>query len=62
MRGFVWGNLTVLFLILVALNFPAVRVGVAKALITSSEILLDSVDRDKFDLDYWFDKLDKNNY
>ena len=62
MRGFVWGNLTVLLLILVALNFPAVRVGVAKVLVNSSEILLDSVDRDKFDLDYWFDKLNKSNY
>jgi len=61
MMGFVRGKLTVLFLILVALNFPAVRVGVAIELITSSEILLDSVDRDKFDLDYWFDKLDKIN-
>ena len=62
MKGFVWGNLTVFFLILVALNFPAFRVGVAKVLVASSEILLDSVDRDKFDLDYWFEKLNKSNY
>ena len=49
MRGFFWGNLTLLVVIVVALNYPVVRVEVAKLLASSSEFLLDSVDRDKFD-------------
>ena len=49
MRGFFWGNLTLLVVFLVALNYPVVRVEVAKILANSSELLLDSVDRDKFD-------------
>ena len=49
MRGFIWGNLTLLVLFLVALNYPVVRVEVAKILANSSEFLLDTVDRDKFD-------------
>ena len=57
MRGFVWGNLTLLVLILVSLNFPVVRVKVAKVLANTSEFLYDSVDQDKFDVDYWFNKL-----
>ena len=49
MRGFIWGNLTLLVLFLVALNYPVVRIEVAKILANSSEFLLDTVDRDKFD-------------
>ena len=50
MRGFFWGNLTLLLVFVVALNYPEVRVEVAKILASSSEWLLDSVDRDQFDL------------
>ena len=57
MRGFIWGNLTLLVLILVSLNFPFVRVEVAKVLANTSESLYDSLDQDKFDVDYWFNKL-----
>ena len=49
MRGFFWGNLTLLLVFVVALNYPEVRVEVAKILASSSEWLLDSVDRDQFD-------------
>ena len=49
MRGFIWGNLTLLVLFLVALNYPVVRVEVAKILANSSEFLFDTVDRGKFD-------------
>ena len=57
MRGFIWGNSTLLVMILVSLNFPVVRVEVAKVLANTSEFLYDSVDQDKFDVDYWFNKL-----
>ena len=57
MRGFIWGNLTLLVLILVSLNFPVVRVEVAKVLANTSEFLYDSADQDNFDVDYWFNKL-----
>ena len=49
MRGFIWGNLTLLVLFLVALNYPVVRIEVAEILANSSEFLFDTVDRDKFD-------------
>ena len=49
MRGFIWGDLTLLVLFLVALNYPVVRVEVANILANSSEFLFDTVDRDKFD-------------
>ena len=49
MRDFIWGNLTLLILFLVALSYPVVRVEVAEILANSSEFLLDTVDRDKFD-------------
>jgi len=57
MRGFIWGNLTVLVLVGVALNFPTVRIEVAKILASTSEFLFNSVDKDNFDMDYWFKKL-----
>ena len=57
MRGFIWGNLTLLVLILVSLNFPSVRIEVAKVLANTSEYLYDSVDQDKFNVEYWFEKL-----
>ena len=49
MKGFFWGNLTLLVVFAVALNYPVVRVEVAKVLASSSEFLFDTVDRDKFD-------------
>ena len=49
MKGFFWGNLTLLVVFAVALNYPVVRVEVAKILNNSSEFLFETVDRDKFD-------------
>ena len=57
MRGFIWGNLTILVLIGVALNFPTVRLEFAKVLANTSEFLFESADKDNYDLDYWFKKL-----
>ena len=49
MRGFIWGNLTLLVLILFSLNFPVVRVEVAKVLANTSKFLYDSADQDMDD-------------
>tara|TARA_Y100001968_G_C18778614_1_gene445619 strand:- start:212 stop:391 length:180 start_codon:yes stop_codon:yes gene_type:complete len=57
MRGFLWVNLTVVLLIGVALNFPTLRIEVAKVLANTSEFLFDSVDKNNFYMDYWFKKL-----
>ncbi len=60
MRGFIWGNATLLVLFGVSLSFPVVRIEVAEFLAGTSKVLYQSVDKDQFDFDYWFDKLIKN--
>ena len=60
MRGFFWGNITLLFVFGVSLSFPVVRIEVAKVLEGTSKVLYQSVENDQFDFDYWFHKLIKD--
>ena len=60
MRGFVWGNATLLVLFVVSLSFPIARIEVAKVLEKTSKVLYQSVEKDQFDFDYWFNKLIKD--
>ena len=60
MRGFVWVNATLLVLFGVSLSFPIFRIEVAKVLEGTSKVLYQSVDKDQFDFDYWFNKLIKD--
>ena len=39
-----------------SLSFPGVRIKVADALDGTAKILYQSVDKDEFNLDYWFEK------
>ena len=59
MRSFIWGNLTLLVLVGFSLSFPVVRINVAKVLDGTAKVLYKSVDKDKFNFDYWFEKLNK---
>jgi len=58
-RSFIWGNLTLLVLVGLSLSFPGVRIKVADVLDGTSKILYKSVDKDEFNFDYWFEKLNK---
>ena len=60
LRGFVWGNATLLVLFGVSLSFPIFRIEVAKVLEGTSKVLYQSVEKDQFDFDYWFEKLMKD--
>ncbi len=42
-----------------SLSFPGVRIKVADALDGTAKILYKSVDKDEFNFDYWFEKLNK---
>jgi len=59
LRSFIWGNLTLLVLVGLSLSFPGVRIKVADALDGTAKILYKSVDKDEFNFDYWFEKLNK---
>ena len=59
MRSFIWGNLTLLVLVGLSLSLPGVRIKVADALDGTAKILYQSVDKDEFNFDYWFEKLNK---
>jgi len=48
LKGFVWGNLTLLVLFSVSLSYPSVRLEVAKSLDGISEFLYRSVDKEEF--------------
>ena len=60
MRSFFWGNAILLVVFGVSLSFPLVRIEVAKVLEGSSKVLYQSVEKDQFDFDYWFDELIKD--
>ena len=60
MRGFVWGNATLVVLFGLSFSFPVVRLEVAKVLEGTSKVLYQSVENDQFDFDYWFHKLIKD--
>ena len=51
MRGFIWGNATLLVLLGVSLSFPVVRIEVAKVLEGASQVLYQSVEKNQFD--FW---------
>ena len=57
LRSFIWGNLTLLVLFGFGLSFPVVRVKVAEVLEDTAKVLYKSVDKDEFNFDYWFEKL-----
>jgi len=57
LRSFIWGNLTLLVLLGICLSFPRVRIKVADALDGSAKVLYKSVDKDEFNFDYWYKKL-----
>tara|TARA_B100000579_G_scaffold419207_1_gene417568 strand:- start:354 stop:536 length:183 start_codon:yes stop_codon:yes gene_type:complete len=60
LRGFIWGNATLLVLLGVSLSFPFLRIELAKVLEDTSNVLYRSVEKEQFDFDYWFDKLIKD--
>ena len=47
MKGFIWGNLTLLVLFSVSLSYPVVRLEVAKLLDGISEVLYKSVSQEE---------------
>ena len=47
MKGFIWGNLTLLVLFSVSLSYPVVRLEVAKLLGGVAEVLYKSVDSEE---------------
>ena len=46
-------------LLALCLSFPGLRIQVADALDGTAKILYKSVDKDEFNFDYWFEKLNK---
>ena len=52
-------KLIILTLFIFSFSFPVVRASMAGLLEMSSEALYASVDKEEFNFDYWFEKLNK---